>query len=192
MISGAGPKALVGEPPDLHGWVMDDFLIAVGWDGSPEAEDVVRAAAGLARRANGRLRVILGWDWLTQPVPFDPHFNEVDAARHVQEAAKRLVPPDVPYETRAELGFPYEVLLSASRDAQMLVIGRSGLGRAFARLMGSTATEVVRKATIPVVVVPSQPRPVEPPPRRAEADSEAGADGETGAGHEPRAEVGRS
>lgn len=134
---------------------MDDFLIAAGWDGSPESDAAVHAAGKLAIRTNGRVRVVLAWDYLTQPARFDPHFDADDASRYVRLAARRLLPAQVPFEACAALGRPHEVLLEQAQQADLIVIGRSGLGRAFARLMGSTATDVVRAATIPVVVVPS-------------------------------------
>jgi nucleotide-binding universal stress UspA family protein len=138
-----------------HDAWMDDYLIMTGWDGSPESDEAVRAAGRLAVRTHGRVRVVLAWDFLTQPARFDPHFDADDAARHVRLAARRLLPADVRFETRAVLGRPHEVLIEQAQQADLLVIGRSGLGRAFARLMGSTVTEVVRGVTIPVVVVPS-------------------------------------
>ncbi len=134
---------------------MDEFLIVTGWDGSPESEHAVRVAGRYAQRARGRVRLVLAWDYITQPAHFDPDFDSDAAKAHVQEAARRLLPADIPVETVAVLGRAHEAILEQAGDAQLIVIGRSGLGHVFARLLGSTATSVVRDSRIPVMVVPT-------------------------------------
>jgi nucleotide-binding universal stress UspA family protein len=134
---------------------MDDFLIVVGWDASLESEAAVEAAGEFAERANGRVRVVYAWDFLSQPGEFDPHFSSDDASQLVLEAAVRLLPVDVPFSAVAQLGLAHEVLDEQTSDADVIVVGRSGLGKSFARFMGSTATHVVRHARVPVLVVPN-------------------------------------
>jgi nucleotide-binding universal stress UspA family protein len=64
----------------------------------------------------------------------------------------------VEVEIIAEAGRPAQVLLDASKDASLLVVGTRGSG-AWGRLtLGSTSTEVVHHAHLPVVVVPTDSR----------------------------------
>ncbi len=135
---------------------MDDYTIVVGWDGSEESEAAVRAAGALAARANAIVRVVLAWDLLTQPAPFNPRFHGDDAEAYVAAAAGRLLPPSAAYTSVAVLGLANEVLIEQSANADVIAIGRSGLGRALAPLVGSTATTLVRHAHCPVLVVPGK------------------------------------
>jgi nucleotide-binding universal stress UspA family protein len=134
---------------------MDEYTIVVGWDSSKESEVAVRAAAELALRADATLRVVLAWDLLTQPAPFDPAFHGADALAHVAAAVARLVQPSVRCTSVAVLGLADDVLIEQSETADVIAISRSGLGRALAPLVGSTATSLVRHARCPVLVVPA-------------------------------------
>ncbi|HEY2312988.1 MAG TPA: universal stress protein [Streptosporangiaceae bacterium] len=51
-------------------------------------------------------------------------------------------------------GHPAEELVSASRDADMLVVGSRGTGGFGRLMMGSVSTQVTHHAVCPVVVVP--------------------------------------
>jgi nucleotide-binding universal stress UspA family protein len=133
---------------------MDRFVIVAGWDGSPESEAAVRCAGELASRCGAALRVVLAWDLLSQPAPFDPAFHGDDATRYVSRAARRLLPAGLPHTALAVLGLADDVLVDQSGMVDIVVIGRSGLGRVLAPLIGSTATAVVRHARCPVLVVP--------------------------------------
>ena len=63
------------------------------------------------------------------------------------------LPPQV--TVRSVSGSPAEELLSASKDADMLVVGSRGAG-GFARLvMGSVSDQVTRHAQCPVIVIPA-------------------------------------
>ena len=65
----------------------------------------------------------------------------------------RAVAPDVEVTGEFVDGDPVEVLAAASTGAAMLVVGSSGAGTVARVLLGSTSSELVRKATAPVVVV---------------------------------------
>lgn len=81
-----------------------------------------------------------------------------------------------------EQGRPAEVLLSAAEDAALLVVGARGLGAWGRLLVGSTSTEVIHHAGVPVVVVPCHKhdsghehghRSAHPDPATTTADAEA-------------------
>ena len=55
---------------------------------------------------------------------------------------------------RAVHGYPAEELIKAGADADMIVLGTSGVGGWSQQLIGSVATKVVHHATSPVLIVP--------------------------------------
>ena len=62
---------------------------------------------------------------------------------------------------KAVHGFPAEVLINAGRDADMIVLGNRGAGRAsLSLLLGSVASRVSHHAPCPVLLVPSENPPL--------------------------------
>jgi nucleotide-binding universal stress UspA family protein len=59
---------------------------------------------------------------------------------------------------RAVHGYPAEELINAGADADMIVLGTSGVGGWSAQLIGSVATKVVHHSTAPVLIVPAARR----------------------------------
>ncbi len=57
---------------------------------------------------------------------------------------------------RAISGLPADILIQASVDADMLVVGARGAGGFGRLLMGSVSSQVTHHALCPVVVVPSE------------------------------------
>lgn len=94
--------------------------------------------------------------------PDDPELTEKASAAAQEEADTVLAglggsrPASV--TVRAVNGFPVEELISASKDADMIVLGSRGAG-GFARLMmGSVAGQVAQHAHCPVLIVPPSDR----------------------------------
>jgi nucleotide-binding universal stress UspA family protein len=52
-------------------------------------------------------------------------------------------------------GYPAEELMNAGADADMIVLGTSGVGGWSRQLIGSVATKVVHHASAPVLIVPT-------------------------------------
>ncbi|MFD9123801.1 universal stress protein [Kitasatospora sp. NPDC059571] len=146
--------------------------IVVGTDGSPQARQAVTFALREARlRATG-LRAVCayeytptrrsGFEWTatadpdTGPVPQQRDLVAQAVADSVAELQEQLGGPPVEVEVVCEPGRPAQVLLEASKGAGLLVVGSRGSG-AWGRLaLGSTSTEVVHHARLPVVVVPAE------------------------------------
>ena len=59
---------------------------------------------------------------------------------------------------KAVHGFPSEVLIEASRDADMLVLGSRGTGGFGVLVMGSVTSQVAHHAACPVLIVPPEHR----------------------------------
>jgi nucleotide-binding universal stress UspA family protein len=82
--------------------------------------------------------------------------GEEKAARQVMTNVMRRVDADRGKTLVNEIvtqGSPAQALLSASKGADLLVVGRRGHGGFLGLLLGSVATQVVNHATCPVVVV---------------------------------------
>lgn len=148
--------------------------IMVGTDGSPQARHAVLFALREAQLRGTGLRAVCAYDytparytgygWMAPPEDGGGLHEQLhDVARQavadtVHELRRQLGGPPVEVEVIAEAGRPAQVLLEASKDASLLVVGTRGSG-AWGRLtLGSTSTEVVHHAHLPVVVVPADSR----------------------------------
>jgi nucleotide-binding universal stress UspA family protein len=63
--------------------------------------------------------------------------------------------PGVELEARVAEGNPADVLIDASRDADLVVVGSRGRGGVVGLLLGSVSQRCVERAHCPVVVVPA-------------------------------------
>ncbi|MFD5462179.1 universal stress protein [Kitasatospora sp. NPDC127059] len=146
--------------------------VVVGTDGSEPAhravlfalrEAQVRGVPVRAVRAYGSGRADpsdLGTpSWPRTSGALPTHLHDVVAREvtdSVEELRRQVGEPFVEVEVHCERGRPAQVLLDASQDAGLLVVGTRGAG-AWGRLaLGSTSTEVVHHAHVPVVVVPGE------------------------------------
>lgn len=136
--------------------------IAVGWDGSPEAEAALAGATVLARSLGARLRVIevldvsmSGTPALMQGPGFvtQPDDLEERARLHVREKVATL-PGDIAAEPLVVMGEPEAELAQQSEHVDMFVVGSRGYGPHRAVLLGSVSGRLARDAACPVLVVP--------------------------------------
>jgi nucleotide-binding universal stress UspA family protein len=141
--------------------------IVVGHDGSRIASVAVRYAADLAKRLGVTLHVVRVWSITTAPKPdtmapgYVPPYAEFEAAV-LEELADHMDAigihdTDVDVELHAVRGQATERLLAAADGAEMLVVGARGGGGFKGLRFGSTANQIVRHATVPVLVVPNNP-----------------------------------
>jgi nucleotide-binding universal stress UspA family protein len=142
--------------------------ILVGLDGSNYSERALEWAAKEAALRNAPLRVLavhtvpVGWSGRGVPDPVD---NElvVSTKAAAQELTDKVLagigsarPTGVTVD--AVNGIPADVLLHASEDADMIVLGARG-GGGFARLrLGSVSDQVAHHAHCPVVIIPQADR----------------------------------
>ena len=137
--------------------------IVVGIDGSTSARLATRWAAREAELRHADLILVSAWNMPLDGYNFgDVPFSEealksleVEAEERLAEAAEdaRQVATDLWIMTEAAQGQPASVLLHASRNADLLVIGSRGLGGFRGLLLGSVSRQCVDHASCPVVVV---------------------------------------
>jgi nucleotide-binding universal stress UspA family protein len=119
--------------------------IVVGVDGSADGLHAVTWAASHARASGAVLRLLAAW------------YPE-RAAEHLRQAAATAsrVAPGVEVETESVEVPPAQALLAASRDADLVVVGRRGLGGLRGLLLGSVSQQCAEHAECPVVIVPPE------------------------------------
>jgi nucleotide-binding universal stress UspA family protein len=134
-------------------------LVVVGMDGSPSSKEAIRWAADQAQRTGARLEILTAWDWpqsygWTIPVPSD-YDPEADARGLVSACADevRATHPGLDVTAATAQGHPAEVLVDASKAADLLVVGSRGHGEFAGMLLGSVSEHCTANAHCPVVVV---------------------------------------
>lgn len=138
-------------------------MIVVGVDGSPSSIDALVWAINEAHLRSAELTVVATWDALETytleetDVP-DEYFKERarERLRTAIEAAKARTPMHPVIHARVKRGHAAEVLIEASRDAELLAIGNRGHGGFVGMMLGSISHHCVAHATCPVVVVRHQ------------------------------------
>ena len=131
--------------------------IVVGIDGSTESRHAMEWAFDESRRSEHPLHLLYAAsDDVYSPLT-DTLMQDLLAedARRVVEQTKQQVPADLADSTLVEwvFGTPAKVLVHASEEAHMLVVGTHGRSLVGAALRGSVSRHVASHAACPVVVV---------------------------------------
>lgn len=139
--------------------------IVVGVDGSAGSEAALRWALAHARQMNASVEAVAAWQypdmygysWGYLPSMPDGGDFSASAEKVLEEAVARVkdqVSTTTAVTTRVIEGHPAQVLMEASRDARLLVVGTRGHGAFAGVLLGSVSQHCVQHAPCPVVVVP--------------------------------------
>jgi len=139
-------------------------MIVVGVDGSEGAASALEFAAAEAALREAPVRIVSAWDVPTIAYggdfgpPLDTATWDALEARAKQIADDALatvkkLQPSVEGEALAVQGHAGNVILEQSADAELIVVGRRGLGGFKSLLLGSVSQQVVHYANCPVVVV---------------------------------------
>uniref|UniRef100_A0AAU2AFU8 Universal stress protein n=1 Tax=Streptomyces sp. NBC_00093 TaxID=2975649 RepID=A0AAU2AFU8_9ACTN len=135
--------------------------VTVGLDGSPESLAAAEWAAREAELRGLALHLIHAWDGQprVQPVPGDAAHRH-RGSRILREATERLHErhPDLEITSEQVRRPPVTALLTASGDADPLVIGSRGLSGVTGFLVGSTGLGLLAQTERPVVLVRSGAR----------------------------------
>ena len=159
--------------------------IVVGVDGSDCSRTALEFALDEAVRRGAAVRVLSALPeaeyWATAYGMSPSVIEEISA--DVEKVARDMVDEvvrarggavaDVPVEVRAFGGSPAHVLVSESRDADLLVVGHRGRGAFRSTMLGSVGLQCVLHATVPVTVVRPAPHPATPGDDRDTARAQA-------------------
>lgn len=134
-------------------------LIVVGVDGSPAATNALEFAIDEARLRQGTLRVIYAYPVMDRHVTGSTgkdYYDQVESeAKDFISGLMKSAPSTdgVAVEWLGVPGNPAEVLIEASAEAAILVVGSRGVGGFMGLLMGSVSTQCVHHSHCPVLVV---------------------------------------
>jgi len=147
--------------------------VVVGVDGSAESVDALRWAAEYGATTGANIRALLVWRYpaAVGPAPTgvapEAVSDEVRASMGDQltAAIAAVGAPAAQVEPQIGYGHPAELLVDASAEADLLVVGSRGRGAITGMLVGSVSQHCVNHAQCPVVVVRrgTTPRPMAAP-----------------------------
>jgi nucleotide-binding universal stress UspA family protein len=130
--------------------------IVVGVDGSEGSKEALRWAARQAEFTGATLLAVSSWQFpaFYGWVPEDVDFAEL-ARRALDETLDAVFGAARPagLETRVVEGFAGQVLVAASADAELVVVGSRGYGGVADALLGSVSTYCVHHGHGPVTVI---------------------------------------
>ena len=143
--------------------------IVVGVDGSAPSQEALRWAAQFADMFGAQLDIVTAWEyppsygWAAIAPEWDP---AQDMRKVLGDAAHAVFGDRQPdgIQLIVREGGPAKVLLDASQNAVMLVVGSRGHGGFAGLLLGSVSANVAEHASCPVFIVHGDQLP---PPRRA-------------------------
>jgi len=133
--------------------------IVVGVDGSPEAAYALETAVQEARFRRAELHVTYAYPAYGSPLTGstgkDYYVQTELEAKELLERVAAVAPPTegLNVEWSGVPGNPAEVLIEASTQADLLVVGSRGLGGFRGLMMGSVSSQCVHHAHCPVLVV---------------------------------------
>lgn len=136
--------------------------IVVGFDGSPMAEDVLTAAFDMAEARGCPLTVLRAFRPSTPAWPADSPppdlLNAMTARLALQvELAESVLPlsdkyPTVTAEVHVASGDAADLLVEASRTAELVVVGSRGHGGFAGLLLGSVGLHLMHHSHCPVLI----------------------------------------
>jgi len=129
-------------------------LIAVGVDGSAGSREALQWAVAQAELSGAAVQAVMAWQ-LPEVYSMVARDYEADARLELQTAIEETLAPDQRSHVTNLLtpGRPGHVLVDASRNAQLLVVGSHGHGELIGKFVDSVSAHCIYHAECPVVVV---------------------------------------
>jgi nucleotide-binding universal stress UspA family protein len=132
--------------------------IVVGVDGSDSSVAALGWACDLAARIGSSVEAVTTWHWPMSLGPAIPFADDFDPAGDAETVLAGIVGPEadrfpsLTIRARTVEGHAAEVLVEASRHADLLVVGSRGHGAFSGMLIGSVSQHCAAHAGSPVVV----------------------------------------
>ena len=131
------------------------------------AQRALEAAHRMAAATESRLRVIRAFKPIAYDVPpgSEPRaaiaYNDTlrERASEALDAAVAKIEGEPRAEAFFAVGDPAEILVEASEQLDLLLVGSRGYGPLRSVVVGGVAGRVVREAACPVIVLPRSARP---------------------------------
>jgi nucleotide-binding universal stress UspA family protein len=135
--------------------------IGLGFVATPEADEALCAAIGIAVRTGARIRAVS----VVEPPSggaaqmFSLHYDELERIARddlTQSLERTIADVTSPVEISGEVvdGYADDELARLSRDVDLLVCGSRGRGPLGRVMLGSVSAGLLRKARCPVLVIP--------------------------------------
>lgn len=143
--------------------IVSRSVIAVGIDESESSHRALAWAAAEAVRRGSSLEIVTTWSLDhadVGPNALGPEQGESlrYAAEAIQQAALDAVhadlPPQIEVDRVVTQGSPADALISASKTADLVVVGSHGRGPLGSFLFGSVSRTLIKRSHCPVVVLP--------------------------------------
>lgn len=138
-------------------------IVVVGIDDSTGGREALKVAARIARERSWKLLVVHTFQMMYPVAPFA--IAPIDIETAGREAAEVILheivteelgeSPDIDLEELVEQGPASAVLVEASKDANLLVVGSRGRGGFTSLTLGSVSSACVHHAHCPVLVLRS-------------------------------------
>lgn len=134
--------------------------IAVGIDGSAQSIAALSWATTLAAESDATVTAIMSWNYPTAlllPVVGAPVLPADSMAATTRDSLQDIVREhpagSLVDEMQTPMGSPRSVLVEASQEHDLVVMGRTGRGPVERLMLGSTASYVARHAHCPIALV---------------------------------------
>lgn len=140
---------------------MDAKPVIAGVDGSKDSGRALKWAADYAQQVGAPLHAVITWEVSTlYGDTFSGKWDSTAVQQKHREVVDKLVTETLgegaQVEVRVEEGNASEMLVQASRDAQLLVVGSRGHGGFTGMLLGSVSQHLVTHARCAVTVMPHE------------------------------------
>jgi nucleotide-binding universal stress UspA family protein len=132
------------------------YKVVVGVDGSPHSEAALRWALADAEKHHGEVTAVFAWQvpFSSFPGLYDREALEQASKEFLIEKVSAIAPkPEVPLLPLVAEGDAAEALITAAKEASLLVLGTRGRSRLGGLLLGSVSQICAAAAECPVVLV---------------------------------------